>query len=59
MQEGYKEELARLEAINNEQKQKLIEQQPKVEVYDNFVERNKLTNFRDMAAKLGMKQSEL
>lgn len=36
----------------------LEEAAPKLAVYDNFVERNKLTNFRDMAAKLGMKQSE-
>lgn len=51
MQEGYQEEIARLEALNAAQK-------PKVEVYDNLVERNKLLNFRDMAAKLGMKQTE-
>lgn len=32
--------------------------QPKAVVYDELVDRNKTMNFRDMAAKLGMKQTE-
>lgn len=34
------------------------EQKPKVAVYNELVDRSKTLNFRDMAAKLGMKQSE-
>ena len=37
---------------------KVQEQQPKVVVYDELVDRNKVMNFRDMAGKLGMKQNE-
>lgn len=37
---------------------KVKEQQPKVAVYDELVDRNKVMNFRDMAARIGMRQSE-
>jgi phage antirepressor YoqD-like protein len=37
---------------------KVKEQQPKVDVYNELVERNKTLNFRDMAARLGMRQNE-
>lgn len=46
-----------------EQKQKelyaqCLEMQPKAVVYDELVDRSKTMNFRDMAAKLGMSQSQ-
>ena len=40
------------------QQQQLIEQAPKVKVYDNLVDRKKTMNFRDMAAKLSLKQND-
>lgn len=36
----------------------LVEQKPKIDAYNNLIDRSKLTNFRDMAQKLGMKQTE-
>lgn len=59
MQEGYQEEIARLEALNKEQEQKLVEQQPKVESYDQFVAREKFCNFTDAANYLHIKRNEL
>jgi len=50
-QEAYEEELAILRAKN-------IEMQPKAVVYGSLVDCSKMLNFRDMAAKLGMTQSE-
>lgn len=42
-----------------EQQQKLlIEQAPKAEYFDNLVDRNLLTNFRDTAKQLGLKQNQ-
>ena len=42
-----------------ERQQKLIaEQQPKADYFDNLVERNLLTNFRDTAKQLGLKQNQ-
>lgn len=41
-----------------EMKEKLFAQEPKVLVYDNLVDRNKLMNFRDFATKIGMSQTE-
>jgi len=39
-------------------KQQVAIMQPKAVVYDELVDRSKTMNFRDMAAKLGMKQTE-
>ena len=42
-----------------EQQQKLLaEQAPKAEYFDNLVDRNLLTNFRDTAKQLGLKQNQ-
>lgn len=42
-----------------EQQQKLLsEQTPKAEYFDNLVDRNLLTNFRDTAKQLGLKQNQ-
>ena len=42
-----------------EQQQKLLtEQAPKSEYFDNLVDRNLLTNFRDTAKQLGLKQNQ-
>lgn len=42
---------------DNEKKQKLIEEQkPKADYFDNLVDRNLLTNFRDTAKQLGIGQ---
>jgi anti-repressor protein len=43
--------------LENANKQ-IAEMKPKAIVYDNLVERNKLLNFRDMAARLGIPQTE-
>lgn len=37
----------------------LIEQQPKVTAYDNYLSRDKFCNFRDAASYFGVKQGEL
>ena len=58
MQEGYEEELQILKLKNEQQQQQLTEQQPKVEVYDELVDREYCKNFRDTAAYLGQKQKE-
>lgn len=43
-----------------ERQQKLIEEQkPKADYFDNLVERNLLTNFRDTAKQIGIKQTDL
>ena len=42
-----------------EQQQRLLaEQAPKAEYFDNLVDRNLLTNFRDTAKQLGLKQNQ-
>lgn len=42
-----------------EQQQKLLaEQAPKADYFDNLVERNTLTNFRDTAKQIGLKQNQ-
>ena len=42
-----------------EQQQKLLaEQTPKADYFDNLVERNTLTNFRDTAKQIGLKQNQ-
>ena len=50
--------MAILQNRNNELMAQLNNMQPKAVVYDELVDRSKTMNFRDMAAKLGMKQTE-
>lgn len=47
-----------LQNRNNQLMAELENIKPKAVVYDNLVERNKLLNFRDMAARLGIPQTE-
>lgn len=46
-------------AQNAEKQRKIEEQTPKVQYFDNLVERNLLTNFRDTAKEIGLKQNQL
>ena len=47
-----------LQNRNNQLMAELENIKPKAVVYDNLVERNKLLNFRDMASRLGIPQTE-
>lgn len=51
--------LLMLQKENEQQKQQLIEQQPKVEMYDDLVDRKYLKNFRDFAQMQGISQTKL
>lgn len=53
------EEKERLALENAEKQRKIEEQTPKVQYFDNLVERNLLTNFRDTAKEIGLKQNQL
>ena len=53
------EEKERLALENAEKQRKIEEQAPKVQYFDNLVERNLLTNFRDTAKEIGLKQNQL
>lgn len=53
MQEAYEEELSIIKAKNEEQKQKLIEQQPKVETYDRIADSSGLKSLQEVAGLLG------
>lgn len=52
------EEKERLALENAEKQRKIEEQTPKVQYFDNLVERNLLTNFRDTAKEIGLKQNQ-
>ena len=53
------EEKERLALENAEKQRKIEEQAPKVQYFDNLLERNLLTNFRDTAKEIGLKQNQL
>ena len=53
------EEKERLRLEGEEKQRKIEEQTPKVQYFDNLVERNLLTNFRDTAKEIGLKQNQL
>lgn len=53
------EEKERLALENAEKQRKIEEQAPKAQYFDNLVERNLLTNFRDTAKEIGLKQNQL
>ena len=53
------EEKERLRLEGEEKQRKIEEQAPKVQYFDNLVERNLLTNFRDTAKEIGLKQNQL
>lgn len=53
-----KEKIA-LENKNKKQQKLIEEQKPKADYFDNLVERNLLTNFRDTAKQIGIKQTDL
>ena len=53
------EEKEKLALENAEKQRKIEEQAPKAQYFDNLVERNLLTNFRDTAKEIGLKQNQL
>ena len=55
MQEGYKEELAILKTENNKQKALLIEQQPKVDFYDDVTGSKDTIDMKEVAKILNIK----
>jgi phage antirepressor YoqD-like protein len=55
MQEGYEEELAILRAKNEEQEQKLLEQKPKVEFFDDVTGSNDTIDMKEAAKILSIK----
>lgn len=59
MQSAYEDELEILRQKNEAQQNLLNEQKPKVETYNNFLSREKFSNFRDSANYFGISQKEL
>lgn len=55
----YNRKEAEYQATIKHQKQQLIDQQPKVDAYNNFLDREQFCNFRDAAKYLGVTQTEL